>query len=140
MALKLGMDAKLYYGTAGTTANNVIDNVTNVTLSLSKAEADVTTRGNNGWRATVATLKDAEISFSMVWDTEDAAFTAIKNSYINDTAIAMLVLDEEGGQGLDADCMVGNFTRNEDLEDAIRVDVTIKPTYSTRAPSWQAGS
>jgi hypothetical protein len=39
-------------------------------------EADVTTRGNAGWRATVATLKDGSIEFEMVWDTGDADFGA----------------------------------------------------------------
>jgi hypothetical protein len=29
-----------------------------------------------------------------------------------------------------------NFTRSEPLEEAIKVSVTAKPTYSTTAPSW----
>lgn len=140
MAIKLGMDAKLYYGTAGTTASSLIDNVKDLTLNLSTQETDVTTRGNGGWVATKATLKEGSVDFSMVWDTSDAAFTAIQTAFFANTALAFLVLDEEDGQGLDADFSVTNFTRNENLTDAITVDVTIKPTYSTRAPEWVSGS
>ena len=60
MAVKLGLDAKLFRntGTFATPTWNEITNVRDVTLNLEAGEADVTTRGNNGWRATVATLKD----------------------------------------------------------------------------------
>ena len=141
MAYKLGMDAVIKYGTAGTIAATALTNVRNVTLNLEKGEADVTTRGNGGWKATVATLKDASVEFEMVWDTADAGFTAIKNSYFNNTAISLLILDAAtGGQGLDADFMVTKFTREEPLDEAIVVKVTAKPTLSTRSPTWHAGS
>jgi len=140
MALRLGLDAKLYYGVAGSTATNVIDNIKDVTLSLTTDEADVTTRGADGWKLSVATLKSGEVSFSMLWDTDDAAFNAMKDAFMDVTAIALLVLDGSSGSGLDADFSVTSFTRNENLAEALTVDVTVKPTYSTRAPSWTEGS
>lgn len=136
MAIRLGMQAKMYYGTAGTRATSEMVNVKDVTLNLEKGEADVTTRGNDGWRATVATLKNGSVEFSMLWDTEDQGFSAIKTAYFSDTAIALTILDGENGEGLDADFTVTNFSRNEPLEEAITVSVTVKPTYSTRAPAW----
>lgn len=138
MAIRLGMNCKMYYGVAGSTATNVMDNVRTATLNLSKAEADVTTRGNSGWRATVGTLKEGSVEFEMVWDTGDAGFIAIKDSYFNDEAIALLILDDVtgSGSGLDADFSITNFSRTEDLEDAVKVSVTAKPTYATRAPTW----
>jgi len=142
MAIKLGMDAKLYRNT-GTFASptwNIIPNVKDLTLNLETGEADVTTRGNAGWRATVATLKDASIEFEMVWDTEDDDFTAFRNAFLGNTAVEMAVLDglvaTTGSQGLRATCMVTSFTRNEPLEEAITVSVTLKPTYNANAPSW----
>ncbi len=71
--------------------------------------------------------------------TDDEGFSAIKSAYFNNTPIAMAVLDGEGGSGLDADFSVTNFTRNEPLEEAITVNVTVKPTYVTRAPTWVDG-
>jgi hypothetical protein len=136
MAIKLGMHAKMYYGPAGATATNELGNTKDVTLSLETGEADVTVRKNGGWRAFVATLKNGTVEFEMIWDTDDAAFIAIQDAWLNSTALAFAILDGENGHGLDADFAVTNFTRNEPLEEAITVNVTIKPTYSTRAPAW----
>lgn len=143
MAVKLGMDAKLYFCAAGigsTPTWTLLGNVKNVTLSLTKGEADVTTRANNGWKATAGTLKEGSIEFEMVWDTEDAGFTAIKDAYFNGTILGLAVMDgavaTAGSQGLWADCMITDFSRDEPLEDALSVKVTAKPTYSTNAPVW----
>ena len=145
MGKKIGLDCKLYYNAAGNENPIVpgnwteLTNCRDVTLNLETGEADVTTRGNQGWRATVATLKNGSVEFEMIWDTGDAGFTAIRQAYFNNTAIALAILDGESGEGLDADFSITNFTRNEPLEEAITVSVTAKPTYSTRAPAWATG-
>jgi len=109
-----------------------------VTLNLEAGEADVTTRANNGWRATIATLRDGSVEWEMVWDTADAGFTAIKNAYFNGTIIGLSVMDGDiaSGQGLQADFSITNFSRSEPLEEAITVSITAKPTYSTSSPTW----
>ena len=142
MAVKLGLDAKLFRNTGTYAAPiwNEIKNVKDVTLNLEAGEADVTTRGNNGWRATVATLKDGSIEFEMVWDSADDDFTAIRDAFLNKTPLEMAVMDGDvltaGSQGLRASFMVTGFSRNEPLEEAISVSVTAKPTYSANPPSW----
>lgn len=136
MSIKLGMEAKLYYGAAGATASTELTNVKDVTLNLESGEADVTTRANAGWRATIGTLKTGSVEFEMIWDSDDAGFTAIKDAYFNNEPIALAILDEAGGEGLDADFSITSFSRKEALEEAITVSVTAKPTYSTRAPAW----
>jgi hypothetical protein len=142
MAVKLGLDAKLYRNT-GTYASptwNEVKNVKDVTLNLEAGEADVTTRGNAGWRATVATLKDASIEFEMVWDTADDDFAAIRDAFLNRAGIELAVMDGDiaasGSQGLRALCVISNFSRNEPLEEAITVSVTAKPTFSVNPPAW----
>jgi hypothetical protein len=142
MSFVLGLNAKLYRN-SGTFAVPVWDLVTNVRdlrLNLEKGEADVTTRGGNGWEQVVATLKSATIEWGMLWDTGDTDFAAIRDSFLNDTTIEFLVLDglvaTTGSQGLRAICMVNRFTRNENLREALTVDVAAKPTYNTNAPSW----
>lgn len=142
MAVKLGLDAKVYRntGTYVTPVWNEIKNVKDVTLNLETAEADVTTRANNGWRATVATLKDGSVEFEMVWDSADDDFGAIRNAFLDKTAIELAVMDGDitvaGTQGLRASCMITKFSRNEPLEEAITVSVTAKPTYAANAPIW----
>ena len=142
MAVKLGLSAKIYRntGTYATPVWNEIKNVKDLTLTLETGEADVTTRGNAGWKATVATLKDGSIEFEMVWDTADDDFGAIRDTFLNRGAMEFAVMDGDitvsGSQGLRATCMVTNFSRNEALEEAIKVSVTVKPTYSVNPPAW----
>ena len=135
MAIKLGMEAVLKYK-VGAGAWTELKNVKDVTLNLEAGEADVTTRANAGWRATVATRKEGSVEFEMVWDTADAGFTAIKNAFFGNDPIGFQVLDATGGQGLQADFSITNFSRSEALEEAISVSVTAKVTYSATAPSW----
>ena len=143
MSVRLGLDARLYFGPENSGATTEITNVKDLTLNLEKAEADVTTRAGNGWRATVGTIKDASIEFQMVWDSADAGFTAIRQAFLDDTPLDFRVLSGDGtdpeAEGLLATCEVFAFTRNEALEEAITVDVTIKPTYADNAPSWVNG-
>jgi len=138
---KLGMDCKLYFKTALLTGPpdgtgwTELDNAKDVNLQQENGEADITTRANNGWRATAATLKEATIEFEMLWKPSDAAFTAILNAWLNAGEIAIAALDgamdEEGNQGLVSNCTVTSFTRNEPLEEAVTVSVTLKPSSFT---------
>ena len=139
MAYKLGLDAKLFHGAAGSKASTEMKNVKDVTLNLETGEADITTRAAEGWRITAATLKEASVEFEMVWDTEDSGFTAIQNAYFNNSAISLFVSDG-AGSGLDADFVVTSFSRSEPLEEALTVSVTCKPTLVSRAPQWSSGS
>lgn len=139
MAYKLGLDAKLFFGTAGTTASSEMTNVKDVTLNLESGEADITTRAAEGWRISAATLKEASLEFEMVWDTQDAGFKAIKNAFFNNSAVALFASDGDGN-GLDADFVVSSFSRSEPLEEALTVSVTCKPTLIDRAPTWKDGT
>ena len=139
MAIKLGMDAVLNFksgGVGGAGSWTELANVKDVTLSLETGEADITTRANSGWRATVGTLKEASVEFEMVWDTADAGFTAIKDAFFNNTEIGLQVLDGASGSGLEADFSITNFSRSEQLEEALTVSVTAKVTYAGTAPTW----
>jgi hypothetical protein len=146
MGVKLGMDAKLYRNTGsyGSPVWNEVKNVKDVTLNLEAGEADVTTRGNAGWRANIATLKDASLEFEMVWDTADDDFTAIRTAFLTSAAIEFAVLDgpvaTSGSQGLRASMAITNFSRAEPLEEAIKVSVTAKPTYATNPPEWMTAA
>ena len=144
MGVRLGLDAKLFRNASSydTPDWQEMKNVKDLTLSVEAGEADATTRGNNGWRATLAALKDGSIEFEMVWDTADAGFTAIKDAFFGNTTLEFAVLDgpvdAAGSQGLRATMAITNFSRNEPLEEAITVSVTAKPTYSEHPPEWMA--
>jgi Phage tail tube protein len=144
MAIVLGLNCKLFIeagGSGGYTSGTEATNCKDVTLKVEKNKADVTVRGNNGWRAWVAVLKDATVSFKMLWDTADATFTLIQAAFLASAApqntLEVAVLDGYGGHGLEATMMVTTFTRNEPLEEAVTVDVELAITYDiVHPPQW----
>lgn len=138
----LGLECKLYRNTGSYASPtwNEIGNVRDATLGMSKGEADVTTRGNNGWRAILGTLKEGTFDFSMVWDTEDDDFTAFQEAFFGNTQVEVAIMDGDietsGSQGLRATMEVLSFQRQENLEEAVIAEVSLKPGYADNAPEW----
>jgi hypothetical protein len=132
MAYVLGMNCKAYYGTAEAelAAMTELTNVKDVTIDFSTGEADITIRGNDGWRATASTLREATATFQMQWDPADAGFTAIQAAWLGSTGVELAFLTggstTAGSQGPKATYVITNFSRNEALEEAVMVDVTAK--------------
>src|SRR5208337_2564504 len=96
MAIRLGLNAKLYLkpgGVAGAGTWIEMGNVKDVTLNLEKGDADVTTRANNGWKASVPTTKEAKLETTLIWDTTDPGFVAIQQAFFQNTAIGVMALD-----------------------------------------------
>jgi hypothetical protein len=140
MARKLGMEAKLYRNT-GDYAEPTwteVENVRDLTMNTEKGSADVTTRGNSGWRAMAGTLKDLSVEFEMVYDTADEDFTAIQTAFMDNDQVEFAVMDgditEAGTQGIRATFEVMNFSQSEPLEEAIIVSVTLSAAYADNAP------
>ena len=138
MAIVLGLDAILMRGTAGSQGTTEVKNVKDLTLNLESGEADVTTRATAGWRASVATLKEASLEFSILYDTEDTDYNAFATAYFNNTPLSLFVSDGNG-TGLDADFSITGFSIEQPLEEALSVSITAKPTASERAPQWVNG-
>jgi predicted secreted protein len=138
MAIVLGLDAVLMRGTVGSQGTTEVKNVKDLTLNLESGEADVTTRATAGWRASVATLKEASLEFSILYDTEDTDYNAFATAYFNNTPLSLFVSDGNG-TGLDADFSITGFSIEQPLEEALSVSITAKPTASERAPQWVSG-
>ena len=137
MAIIIGLDAKLFRGTAGTQGTIEVTNVKDVSLRLESGEADVTTRKSKGWKLSIATLKEASLEITILYDTEDEDFLAFKTAYFTNTPLSLFVTDgDTTAHGLDADFSVTGFTVDQPLEEAVTVKITAKPTASDRAPVW----
>lgn len=136
-----GLDCKAYRNSAtyATPTWAEVENVRDLTLNLTKGEADVSRRGTE-WKLTKPTLKDGSVDFEMVWDTGDADFTAIQTAWNDGTTIDMAFLDGEigttGSQGLRAEFEVISFTRSEPLEGGVMASVSLKPASTANAPAW----
>ena len=137
--IKVGLEAKLLYGTAGSTGASEATNVKDVSLSLEAGSADITTRAAQGWRVKKATLKEGSLEFEMNYDTEDAFCVDVIQKFITGDAISLFVSDG-AGEGLDADWIITNCSMEQPLEDAVTVSVTAEPTMTggtkSRAPNW----
>lgn len=138
MPARIGLEASLRRGAAGAAMGSLtaVNNVKDLTLSMEKGEADITVRGGNGWRATLGTLKEATLEFTMNLDVADADFDAFHAAFFGNTNIALAVLDAPSGEGVLADWTVTGFSIEQPLEEAQVVNVTCKPTFITRAPVW----
>lgn len=130
MAYVLGLNAKIKIG------STELKNCKDVTLNLSTGEADVTTRANAGWRSTMATLKEASIDFTTLYDSEDTAFSALQTAFLNNTEVEVVI---EGTGTFTATCMVTAFNISQPLEDACSVAVTLKPS-GAEAPTFTTGA
>ena len=128
----LGMNAKIYQGAAGGALATLTEmaNVKDVTLNLEAGEADVTTRANQGWRATAPTLRECTAEFEMLWKLGDAGFDAIKTAFLTSGSVRLAVLTGDrtasGTEGPLGDFSITNFSRNEPLEEGVTVSVTAK--------------
>ena len=139
----LGLDCKMYHNTnTPLSESNVASptwteagNLKDLTLNLSKAEADVTTRSNSGWRANVGTLKEGELSFDMLYETSDAFYTAVYEAWRDGTELHVAAaygdIDESGVEYFEMVVAVIGFEEQQPLEDAVTVSVTLKPTVNT---------
>jgi hypothetical protein len=133
----LGMNAKIYQGAAAADPSTLdpstlteMGNVKDVTLSLEAGTADITTRANNGWRATAPTLRECTSEFEMIWKPGDVGCEAIKAAFLSAGTVALAVLtgahNESGAEGPVGNWSITNFSRSEALEEAVTVSVTAK--------------
>jgi len=143
----LGRSAKAYYGdttfdrSGGTDEDAIswteIDNIRNVRASLGKAEADITTRGSNGYRLTAGALVEPEIEFELQYKDSDTAFDELKAAWEAGTEISMAFMTTDittvGAEGLAANFHVVDFSRDEAIDGTIVHTVRVKPSSD---PDW----
>lgn len=121
-----------------TNAALIYDIIKDVTLNISTEEADVTTRGGNGWKQSLATLKDASVEISGVWENGDTNFASLMSAFLNNTTLDLGFFDgpaTTGAQGLHAEFVVTELSRNEEVSGALTFSATLKPG-GTNAPEW----
>lgn len=136
MAYLLGKDAKLYYGSAGSTAATELTEVSDVTYDDDTSEIDCTTRASGGFKSTETGFSDITITFTIKAKSGDTGLDAIMSAKQTKTAIALLCRDAAGGAGVDADFKITKMSRKEGLEDPVTYDCTAKVNTATRVPVY----
>lgn len=136
MAFILGLDAATYRFESGAAAvpgespaNYILmDNIKDETVNRSASTSDVSTRGTGGWRALVATLKEAGAQFQMVQDASDPDYVAFADLFNTNGTVVMRFFDgiaeaTDTPIGIEGTFMITNFSENRSLEEAIMIDV-----------------
>lgn len=143
MAQKVGLDCKLYVndGSYAVPDWTEVDIVRDATLNVEKGDADGTSRRSGRWRATLDTLKDASVDAVLVYDTDDENFVKFQEAFFDDTTLEVAVMDGDidvaDSQGLRMTVRVASFSQPQNLEDAVVVNISLKPSASAaNNPEW----
>ncbi len=143
MSARLGSEAVLGYnttgiGAAGSATYTVADNARDVTFNASRGEADVSTRGTQGWRAKIPTLREGELTVDLIWNPGDPFFDAVQDSNLNGTVLGMAILDGPiaTGNGFEADMVCLGFEWGQQLEEGQLVNATLSVTQSDNPPRF----
>ncbi len=137
MAKKIGYAAKLFGGAAGTTPSTEITHAKDVKVSVSIDIVDATDRSTDGWKDNLAALKDATLSFTLVYDSADTNYSAIRSAAMSNTPYAFKP-SNGNGSGLDADWTISKFDEDQSNGEAISAEVEAVPYCGNRNPSWSA--
>lgn len=147
MSVKFGFRCRLFRNTA-TWASPVwsaLNVVRETTLGLTDEEWDASTRAALGWDQTEPTTRKATIEGSCIWTPADTGLIALRDAYLNRTALDLAALDGaasgEGSQGLRAMWKVFQFVRPEELRAGCIINFSLKPCYEiTNLPNWMTAA
>jgi len=160
----LGLNAVSYENTAYTTlpGQAAVDtptmlersNVQDVTINQSMATADVSTRGGGGYRQVQGTLAEGSIDFVMIYAPGDAFFDSLNTAFADRVLRDLMWADGVAVNGTDivvagdiptgssisyfrAEMAVLDFTQEQPLEDALKVNVTLQSGFTSFSiPGW----
>lgn len=139
MPINMSLDAKLYRGAAGTTANTEVNTCKDVSLKIKKGEAKISSRASR-WALVKGALKEAEFDIEFTSDSSDVHLQALITAFITDTPLAFKIADKVSGEGMDADFEILEMDDEQKLDEAVTIKFTVKPTYVSRYPTWSTGS
>lgn len=140
--VKPGFSASIYVRAGGTGGGGwtLVTLAREATLTFSRSEIDVSSRGGAGWRERISGLRDISVELSMLDATDDDAYGLIRTAYLDGLILGLRCLNGEfaaaGVEGIQMNARVFNFTRGEPLEDALTLDVTFMNTRASVKPVW----
>ena len=137
-----GKDALTYYSATALDGDNGVadvswtlaENIQDETDNFSAEEVDITTRATAalGWSATATTIKNGEVSFTVLMEKSDALVTLLMAAFVASTPVTMLFLSGAGGVGLGANWSV-SMTFPKPVKGVQTANVTLKVQSG---PEW----
>lgn len=147
----IGKDCVLAYATSWATPawTEVLNAVDVSQPGISKTQIDLPARASGGWRPKGAGLKDMDLQFGYLYEDgdSDTILAALRDSFLNDTPLIFGVFDNEIGAsgvtyaGFRFPGQVFEFPINQELEDGMRIDITVgytrmKEGSALLLPEW----
>lgn len=139
---QVGLDCILYLDASGVGGSSwaAITDAQDVTVGLQHGKATVANRASD-WLKTLLTHKELSIEFDLTFDPDDTEFQALRAAFTGKTDIGIAAYNEAiatvGAEGVQVDCKVVNFTRNEPVGDTVTVSVTLEPSAeSSTEPAY----
>jgi hypothetical protein len=127
MATRMSLEAKLYYGTAGTTAATEATNIRDLTAPAAPGSTDISSRGSR-----IELVGPGMIAYSLTWESNwsdtDAFVQAIYTAAIAGTAVAIRTKDYSSGKGFNGDCIITKADHKQPLKEGQKIDFEAKPT------------
>lgn len=143
MAEKIGYQCVLARNTGswGSPTWNVMEKVTDVTMSGAPTKADLSSRAN-AFKAYLPGQFDLSIEATMIWNNSDADCQAVRDAYRNKTLLDIWAVDDAtattGAQGWRFEANVFDFSREEPLDDGVKITFSLAPSAaSTQTPTYQ---
>lgn len=138
MAVRASLDCVLARNTTtyGSPTWVTMSNVKDVGVPKGKTMAETTTRGDGGFKTFIGTVKELGLEFEMNADDEDAAYTAMEDSYWNNSVVDLIVLrgpNTAGTDGVRMQMEVETFDEGQDLEGnpVTTVKLVVRKTANT---------
>lgn len=134
MAIRVGHEAELYMGTAGSTAATELTIARDVNYSIETTTADVSSRASIiDSNAAVGVV--LAMDFEILNDNSVAGIATLRAAAFAGTAIAFRSKDYSSGVGIDGDFHIA-ISEGQPLRDKQTLKITCKPTSATRVPAW----
>jgi hypothetical protein len=140
-ATRMGYEAMLYYGTAGSTAATLLENCEDLNYDNGIETGETTVRGDSTLAPVVTsrvTARTASITWKMMNKPADTSLTALIAAARSATAVALRYKSHSTGTGYDGDCII-EVKNGAPLKGQQTFEFTASPTDDEgRAPNLNA--
>ena len=136
---RFGIDAKAYYGAAGSTPSTELAEAYKVTLKIDLESGNFNSRASN-WKISDVAMLDADVEITIANSLRNAtAIGFFWSAMTTRTAVALKVLDAEtSSRGIDADWVITGCNNDQDNTAAQEWVFTFKPSYTTSGGRYPA--
>lgn len=129
---KMGFEGQIFYGAAGSTAGTLLENTTDINYNLEPERGNTTVRGDGSAPPITTeqvTIRGITIEWTMINDTTDASFEAMRVAAFSGSPIALRTKDYAAGKGFDGDVTLA-ATNGMPLNGEQTTQFTATPTRS----------